>query len=207
MIYLIGGAPRIGKSLIAKIIADSQHIELVATDDIYKKATRTLSPSERRTKFPLPEFSGTASENILTPGQRVELMIVSAKSLEQEIHWVISEAIAKGKSIVVEGVDLLPDFIQKLLTEYGPKNIHAIVMGCLDEDRVMDGLLKDRNPHSWLKEADAVVRRQVAEFAVSCSLRIKELAEQSEVTYVERTDDFDGDMKRYRELLIEGAGT
>jgi 2-phosphoglycerate kinase len=201
MIYLIGGAPRIGKSLIAKIVADGQHIELVATDDIYKKATRTLTPSERRTKFPLPEFSGTASENILTPGRRVELMIVSAKSLEQEIHRVISEAIASGKSIVVEGVDLLPELIQKLLAEFGPEKIHAIVMGCVDESRVMDGLLKDRNPHSWLKEADAIVRRQVAAFAVNCSLRIKELAEQSNVTYFERTDDFDADMVSCLTLL------
>ncbi len=196
MIYLIGGAPRVGKSIAAKAIAHATSTAPFSTDDVCGQISTAMSEEERALKFPLPGFSGDPTENTLSPEDRVKLQIVSAQSLEPEIDRMIADAVSNQETLILEGVHLLPDHVRSLVEQYGLKNISPVFVGSEDVGRVVEGIQKNTNPNNWLKESDPAVIRQVAEFAAAFSAWIRDEAERNSLIYMERSDDFEGDMKR-----------
>lgn len=202
MIYLIGGAPRVGKSFIANSLAQQVKARIVATDDLCSRVLSATPEEERASKFPWPVFSGIASENTHTPEERVRLQIIEARSSEAEIDRVVTEAIHDPQFLVVEGVHLLPDHVRKLQEKFGRDRVHAIFVGSQDIERVLDGMAKNTNPHDWMKEANAEVQRQVAEFVVAYSGWIKAEASKNGLRYIERTEDFTHDIEEVTDLVI-----
>lgn len=202
MIYLIGGAPRVGKSIVAKKIAETIEAAFVSTDDIYRQVTKELSEETRKEKFPLPDFSGTASENVLTPEERVELQLVCAKSLEPELDKIILQAFSRNEGLIVEGVHLLPEHVHQLAMQYGSTKLAALFIGLDDVDRVAEGIVNNTSPDNWMRESDPEVIRQVAEFVAAFSARIQKEAIKNDLSYQERTEDFEGDVNRFSESLL-----
>ncbi|MEK7452059.1 MAG: hypothetical protein AAB664_01865 [Patescibacteria group bacterium] len=200
MIYLIGGAPRVGKSLMAKKLAEETKSHFISTDDVCGEFVSGLSEGQRTQQFPMPNFSGEASHNTMQPKERVDLLIVSAKSLEQELDRIIGDAIQKQETIVLEGIHLLPSHVRGLEEKFGTENVFAIFVGSSDLDLVVDGIYKNTNPHNWLKDSDEAVIRQVAEFVAEFSLRIKKEAEENSITFIVRTNDFESDVSRFMEM-------
>ena len=184
MIYLIGGAPRVGKSIAAKRIAEIKHANFISTDDLCSRIIETLSDTERRERFPLPSFSGTASENVLTPQERVDFQWISARSLEPEIDKIVKDTISSGKSTVIEGVHLLPDHVRALIESNGLQNIQSLFVGLKDVNRVVDGIMKNSSADNWMKESSPAVIRQVAEFVAASSVRLQEEAVQNHLSYL-----------------------
>ena len=191
-IYLIGGAPRVGKSVAAKALAEKTGFQLISTDDL--------------DTFPCPGFSGTSSENTLSPDERVKLQEVSAQSLEPELDRRIHEAMEHHQNLIMEGVHFLPSHVKQLIKKYGAEKIHAIFLGSKNLTRIIDGMDKNTNPNDWLQKASGVVRRQVGEFVIASSQRIHERAERDRLPYYERTDDFNQDIKNIIESLTGPRG-
>jgi 2-phosphoglycerate kinase len=202
MIYIIGGAPRVGKSIVAKRLAQDTAASFVSTDDICDKLSDSLSETERAIKFPLPGFSGTASENVLTPEKRVELSIISAKSVEPEIDRIISNAITKDESLVIEGVHFLPEYVRELLSKYGSDKIQALFVGSTYVKAVVDGIMKNTSPDNWMRDSHPDVIRQVAEFVSALSRYLEKEAEKYHLAYKERTVDFERDVVTIKEMSL-----
>ena len=203
MIYIVGGAPRVGKSIVAKKVSEGASATFISTDDVCHNMSSALSEEERNKQFPLPGFSGTASENVLTPEKRVELSIVSAKSLEPEIDRLISEALKKDGSLVIEGVHLLPEYVQRLLTQYGAETFHVVFVGLTNVDRVVEGIMKNTSPDNWMRESDSHVIHQVAEFVAAFSQYVEGESKQHHLFYQERTEDFERDIALLVEQLLD----
>lgn len=202
MIYLIGGAPRVGKSVLAKRVADALRIPCISTDVLCSKTTKAFSVEEKNARFPLPPFSGTASENTLTPEARVELQLLSAKSLEPEMEALIAEALSQQEPLVIEGVHLLPEYVRSLLTQQTATSIRTLFIGQTDMNAVVEGIQKNTNTDNWMRESDLAVIRQVAAFVAAFSAHIHQEASILDLPYHERTTDFEGDMKRFADFFV-----
>jgi len=198
MIYLIGGAPRVGKSVVAKLVADRQYAVLIAMDDLGERVKSFFSQE----KSLVPNFSGDAAENTLTPKERVKLHVKSAPMFTAEVDDMVAKAVARGESLVIEGVQLFPEHVKSLLTQYGSENFRVLFIGWNDVDGVVSGIVKNTNSNNWLRESDAEVIRQVAEFVVTYSAYVRDEAKKHNLPYQERTGDFDGDVKKYGEMLM-----
>lgn len=203
MIYIVGGAPRVGKSIAAKKASERVHATFISTDDVCSRVSNELSEEARKIQFPLPGFSGTASENVLTPEKRVELSVVSAKSLEPEIDRLISEALRKDESLVIEGVHLLPEYVRQLFAQHGAENFHVVFVGLTNVDSVVEGIMKNTSPDNWMRDSNPDVIRQVAEFVASFSLYIRGGSKQNDLFYQERTEDFEDDVRLLAERLFD----
>ncbi len=186
---------------MAHALVQNTKANLISTDDLRSKVFHETPESEREAKFPLSGFSGTASENTLTPEKRVELQITEARSLQTEINRVVAEAIHDPQFLIIEGVHLLPDHVQKLREQFGGENIHVIFVGSHNIECVLEGMARNTNPNDWMKEADADVQRQVAEFVVAYSRWIKAEASKNALRYVERTEDFEHDLQEVVDLV------
>lgn len=108
MVCLIGGAPRVGKSIAAKRFAEKRGIKPISTDDLVEKVKPSLSEEEKLKAFPWECFSGDSSENTLTCKERVNRQEVCARSLEPKMDRLIGEAVKDGHSLVIEGVPFSP---------------------------------------------------------------------------------------------------
>lgn len=202
MIYLIGGSPRVGKSVLAKAVVEATGSELVATDDLCREAKARLPEDERHVKFPLSGFSGNPDENTLTPDEWVALQTTSAHSLEPEINALVKVAVQSGRMLVIEGVHLLPELVEKLVEKFGEKAVHAVFLLSGDAELVIGGMAKNTNPHDWLKGADAAVCHQVAEASAALGRWVKGAAAQKNLRCVERTDDFKRDITAATGMLL-----
>lgn len=183
MIYLIGGAPRIGKSIIAKELAQKIGAELVATDDL------------EMPKNDLPElsFSGDPAENILTSDERVSLQVSHSELSEPNIEHIISVAFNEQKNLVLEGIHLLPSAVAKYVQKY---SVAAVFIGWRNADAVFNGMALNNSPTDWLKDSAEMVRRQVADFTLAFSEYIVTETEKYGLSYMERSEDFKGDIQK-----------
>lgn len=202
MIYLIGGAPRVGKSTLAKKIADSTKSHLVSTDTLCRRMIENLSAEEKRLLFPVPSFSGTASENTLTPEERILLQGISAKSVEPELEKIIAQALSKNESLVLEGIHLFPNYVHQLLLKRGPTKFTTLFIGQTATDLVVEGIVKNTSPNNWLRESNPDVIRQVADFVAVFSKYIQEEAALHDLIYQERTPIFESDLERFSQYLL-----
>lgn len=201
MIYLIGGVPRVGKSIVARAVAERSGAQLISTDDVCGAFKATLPEAERDARFPFPGFFGDASNNVLTVEELVAAQMTSAKSLQPEIERLIAEAAQTDASVVIEGVYLLPEYVRSAIERHGPDKISALFIGSSDADLVVDGIRNNARPDNWMRETDIVVIRHVAQFIVALNARLRAEAEQNGIAYQERTTDFEGDVRRFTEAV------
>ena len=189
MIYLIGGAPRIGKSIIARELANKIDAKFVSTDDLEMPKGGLTWPS----------FSDNPLENTTTPSERVNLQIEISKALEPTIENLITKASYEQKNVVIEGIHLLPSHVVQYIQKYSAK---AIFIGWKDAMAVLAGMAQNDNPNDWLKDANEDVRRQVVGFTVAFSEYIEPEAKKYGLSYIERTENFVEDVKHVISMLI-----
>jgi len=204
MIYLLGGAPRIGKSIAAKRLAEQIGARLIKADDVGVDYANSLHEDERAEKLPFPGFSGDPQDNKLAPAELTRLQLVDAKSLEPELARLISEAQAAGTPLVLEGVQILPEFVRSIINRSGPENLHALFIGSTDAARAIDGISKNTSPDDWMRDSDTEVIKQVAAFAVDFSVWLKKACADAGLPYFERTDDFQKDLDFIVNSLLQG---
>jgi hypothetical protein len=204
MVYLIGGAPRIGKSIAARKLAAQLGIQALTADEIGSEYSAKLPEAERIEKFPFPGFSGNPADNTLSPKELTRLQIIEAKSMEPEFRRLIAEAVAAGRDFVLEGVQVLPEFAKDIVEHSQPGTVKILFVGSEDVSRIIDGMAKNTSPDDWLRDSDAEVIKQVAAFAVDFSAWLKKACADAGLPYFERTDDFQTDLEHIVGSLLQG---
>jgi 2-phosphoglycerate kinase len=193
MIYLIGGAPRIGKSTIAKQLAQSIGGRFVATDEL-----------EVPNKDPSVIFYSGAEKNIQTPDERIEAIINEAKQKTPLIENVINSSVKESRDTVIEGVHLFPVYVAKFMQTHGEANIKAISIGSTDIELILNGMRYNTSPNNWSKDFTQAVLRQIALFTRAFSEYVRDESQKYHLQYQERSNDFQKDtLDVLRELSIE----
>ncbi|MEK7625279.1 MAG: hypothetical protein AAB467_02930 [Patescibacteria group bacterium] len=185
MIYIIGGAPRVGKSIIAGRLYAKIGARLISTDNL-EMPSNNLEPIG---------FFGNSEENILTPEARVELQIAEANLLQKTIQQIISKSVIGHEDVIIEGIHLLPNYVDRVRKEYGLKIIRPIFFGSRNIKLVFSGMVQNTNPNDWLKESSEIVRRQVAEFTCSFSRFLYQETRMYGLEYIEKSDNFESDVE------------
>lgn len=195
MIYFIGGTPRVGKSIIAQEISDKVGGTVISTDKLRDAVFKTTNSKMRPLLFPYQGFSGDASENIISPVQRLHSQIIEANSLHSLINELVIQGLKEQKTLVFEGVHLFPEYIQPFVQTHNNQadRVDAIFLGSRDKTVVLTNIEKDASPNNWLKEADKELQVQVAEFVVACSNYVYNETGKYKLTYIERTNNFETD--------------
>jgi hypothetical protein len=168
MLYFIGGAPRVGKSILSQQVAAQLRIGWISTDLLFDLLR-------------FKKVKGTKGEWNACP----EAIAATAEwffpSLERFVWGINSMA----DSYVIEGVTFLPDHILRLSTKYP---LRAVFLGCskMTPDRF------DRFPghsigYSFLPEK---MRRQFASDIPGWSEYVRKEAERFGYAYIDVSDDF-----------------
>jgi len=183
MIYLVGGAPRVGKSIIAKQFAESISAQFISTDELESSGQEDSVI-----------FYNDAKKNILTPSERIESIRKEAKQIISDINNIIDKAINKQQDTVIEGVHLFPAYVADFIKKFKEDNIKAIFIGSKNIELILEGMALDTSQNNWLKDFNQDVLKQIAVFTKAFSNYVHEESKKYNLIYRERSNDFQKDV-------------
>ncbi len=181
MIYLIGGAPRAGKSVLGQQLAAKLKVSWISTD-LLAELLRVKDDSLKAEWNAAPEAIMATAEWFFPYLER--------------FVWGVSSL---AENYLIEGVSFLPAQVKQLSAQY---QIRSVFLGC--SDMTLDRL--DQFPgcsrgYSFLPEA---MRRQIAQDVPLWSKFIQQEAERFGYPYVDTINDFPQRLFEAETLLTTG---
>ena len=183
MIYLIGGAPRVGKSILSHLVAAQLRIGWISTDLL----------------FDLLRYKKVAGTD---GGWNADPQAIAASAewffpcLERFVWGVSSMA----ESYVIEGVSFLPEHVVRLSAQYP---IRSVFLGC--SKMTLERF--DRFPgcsvgYSFLPEA---TRQQFTQDIPGWSAFIRNEADRFASPYIDMSDDFPSRLHEAEQVLTSSS--
>ncbi len=183
MIYLIGGAPRAGKTILGQRISTQLKVGWVSTD---------LLMELLRVK----QEEGVKAEWNATP----EAIIANAEWFFPYLERFIWGVSSLAEHYVIEGVDFLPAQIIELSTQY---QIRSVFLGCSQMTlESLDQFPGHSHGYSRLPEA---MRRQIVQDVPLWSEFIRQEAQRFGSPYIDMLSDFPDRLQEAEALLTIGV--
>ncbi len=187
MLYLLGGPPRVGKSIIASEIRQKHAVSTVSTDTLGAVLENVLSPEAAPDLFVFSKFD----EMPIT--ERVKLIrenpaaLIDAVREESHVVWEAVEIFSKrendeGRDVLIEGVAILPELVSQL------ENIHhrVVFIGNQGENH-KENIKKSakENEYDWMRDASDPYISAFAMFVIRMSAYIEQEAQRYGFEYIE----------------------
>ena len=185
MIYLIGGAPRAGKSILAQQLSARLQIGWISTD-LLMELLRVRGDEGAKAEW------NAARENI----------VATAASFFPYLERFVWGVNSMAESYVIEGVNFLPAQVTQLATHY---QIRTLFLGCSAMTLARFDQFPGRSRgYAGLPEA---LRRQIVQDVPLWSEFIRQEAHQFGYPYVDMSDDFAARLQDAEAMLTVGAAS
>lgn len=153
MIYLIGGAPRCGKTILAKKIALKKKISWITTDVLRFVILSHTPKKELKTRFPF-EYIQTAKGQYhfekYSPAVLLKYEIREAVSMWPGVKALIKQFIDCQQDYVIEGVHLLPKLVNQFKGTKYWKHIKLVYLIKKDLKKIKKGIPKNKKEFDWI---------------------------------------------------------
>jgi 2-phosphoglycerate kinase len=196
MIFLLGGPPRVGKSIIASEIRQKHAVSVVSTDSLGAALENVLSPAAAPDLFVFDKF------NKMPMAERVKLITKNPTELieyvrkESLVVWKAVEAFIRrendeGRDVLIEGVAVLPELVYQL------ENIpHQVVFignqGKNNKENIKR--FAEENEHDWMREVSYQYISAFAMFVKQMSIYIEQEAKKHDFKYIEMDQELFGNV-------------
>jgi 2-phosphoglycerate kinase len=196
MIFLLGGPPRVGKSIIANEIRRDHAVSVVSTDTLGAVLQKVLSPESAPDLFVFDKF------NKLPMAERVKLLMNDPAELidyvrkESYVVWKAVEAFIRrendeGRDVLIEGVAVLPELMSRL--EDIP---HRVVFIGNQGENHKENIKKsaEENEHDWMRDVSDQYISAFAMFVKWMSSYIEQEAKKYGLEYIEMGKELFGNV-------------
>lgn len=205
--YFIGGAPRIGKTILSIALAQKVGSPFVVSTDSIRNAAKKACSDKNSDLFVLNRTENVPEEEWLKEHSELPQNVIEYQNRESIALWpsIVSfcNSFCEDDAIhIVEGVALLPLLISQMKSR--PK--HIFYIGNTSERHVQSMLNFAKNFPQWdwmggSGYSDEKIKA-MANFVREMSLYFKTEAEKYEFTYYEISDDgFDGSIAKIVEKV------
>lgn len=187
MIYLLGGPPRVGKTIIAGEIRQKTAVSVISTDTLGAVLEKVLSPETTPDLFVFERF------NHMPPAERAKMIRKDPSTLieyvrkESRVVWEAVEAVLRreneeGREILVEGTAVLPELVSQLKgVPY--RAVFIGNQGVGHEANIKKSI--EAHPHDWMRDASDEYISAFAMFVNRMSTAIEQEAERYDFEYIE----------------------
>jgi 2-phosphoglycerate kinase len=195
MIYLLGGPPRVGKSIISSEIRRKHAVSVVSTDTLGAVLEHVLSPEAA------PDLYAFGKFDEMPMAERVKLMAKDPAELidyvrkESLVVWKAVEAFIRreddeGRDALIEGVAVLPELTSQL--EDIPYRV--VFIGNQGDHRENIKQSAEENEHDWMRGAGDRYIGAFATFVNRMSAYIEQEAKNYGFEYIEMDNELFGDV-------------
>ena len=205
MIFLLGGAPRVGKSIISSEIRQKHAVSVVSTDTLGAVLENVLSPEAAPDLFVFSRF------NEMPVADRVKLMVndpaelVDYVSRESRVVWKAVETFIRreddeGRDALIEGVAVLPELVNQL--EDIP---HRVVFIGNQGNKHKENIKKyaEENEHDWMRGVSDQYVCAFAMFVERMSAFIEQETKKYGFEYIEMDEELFWDVT---EKIVKSLG-
>ena len=193
MIYLIGGAPRCGKTILSKKIAAKNRVSWISTDTIRSMVLACTSKAQRDKKFPYEKLQSeqeAAPYTDIAKNSSQKLLraeITESRSLWSSTQKMIEHLIDCQENYIIEGVHLMPALVHQLKGTRYWRKIRLIFLVKLNLEEIKSGFHLNTSSHDWLSSA----------------LKNKPLLEKTARMVQTKSAYIAGQAKRYKFAMID----
>ena len=133
---LIGGAPLSGKTTLSRKLAKNNNAVELSTDSVRTWMQSLVSEEEYSDLFYASEMTAEEFYEIYdTPQKVIDGEVNEGKQVEKGILAMLDSAIT-WDHLIIEGIALSPEFINRLKTKYVDRDIEVIVLVDENKDRI-----------------------------------------------------------------------
>lgn len=183
MIYLIGGAPRVGKSILCQQVAAQLRIGWISTD-LLIDLLRVKEEDSVKTEW------NAAPESIIAVAEWFFPYL-------DRFLWGVS---SMTKSYVLDGVDFLPEQLNQLSAQY---QIRAVFLGC--SQMTLETLAQFPGSSPGYATLPESLRQQIAHDVPLWSEFIRQEAQRFDYAYVDMANDFPQRLAEAEAVLTKGV--
>jgi 2-phosphoglycerate kinase len=196
MILLLGGPPRVGKSIISSQIRQKCAVSVVSTDTLGAVLESVLSPDAAPDLFAFGKF------NEMPAAERVKVFMKEPTALieyvrkESHVVWKAVEAFVRrendeGRDALIEGVAVLPELVSQL--DDIPHRV--VFIGNQGKDhRENIKRSAEENEHDWMRNASDQYIRAFAISVKRMSAYVEQEATKYGFEYIEMDRERFGDV-------------
>ena len=156
MIYLIGGAPRTGKTTLGASLAKVKAIPYFSFDHITSVIYPYIPKNKYIDKFPLgnalkeSKFSNDTFYMKYSAEEAVELYFRQAETCWPGIKNFINYALTDEHDLILEGWQIIPYFINQIINQKN-KDYLKIIFLCKNNIKdIIRGIKEDKSKHNWV---------------------------------------------------------
>lgn len=158
MFYLIGGPPRCGKTTLSKKLAIELRLPWLSADTVESMVWASTRKVDLKKKFPKAVMrSKTANSNDVMYNAYTPQAIMQAYKAQARTSWPAIEAMIEaelktGHQYIIEGHQIHPQLVCKLIGKYGKKNIKTIFLVKENIEDIIAGAKKNVANYDWFIE-------------------------------------------------------
>jgi hypothetical protein len=182
MLFLLGGAARSGKSIIARRILAEKNIPFFCLDLLAHGVARTI-----------PQLQVDLDSDDASVGERIWPLVKSVAAM------IIKERI----DYLLEGASLQPKHAQELISEF-PAQVQACFVGYAEAE-VVEKFEQVRRygggSDDWMMQFDDGTVRKELERLIMVSEALREECKKYQLRYFETSMDFDKSVEKVIEFL------
>lgn len=188
MIYLIGGAPRCGKTILSESMAAKNKLSWISTDTIRSVILAHTPKSQIKKKFPYEKLRLERD----APEKLLKAEITEAKTIWPGVRAMIEHLINCRQDYIVEGVHLMPTLVHQLKGTRYWKQIRLVYLVKTDLSEIKDGFLRNTSKHDWLYAALKNVKTmdKAARMVQTKSIYIADQAKKYRFRIIDTATDF-----------------
>lgn len=197
MIYLIGGAPRCGKTILSKQIAKQKGMSWLSTDKIRQMVVACTPRTQQEEKFPYIKLQKAVRPyhdlNDNPPRILLNAEIKESRSIWPSTRKLIEDLVESDEDFVIEGVHLMPTLIHQLKATPVWKQIRLLYLVKTDMNDILTGFHKNTSKHDWLTGAlsNKELLNKVARMVQTKSVYIAQQAKKFGFTVIDTGKDFE----------------
>ncbi len=187
MIYLLGGPPRVGKSIISKTITKEHGINVVSTDSLGAVLESVVDHGIEPGLFIVNRFNEMPAEDKISlmlknTTERINYQVAKNCAVWKAVTPFIKREKDEGRYVVVEGVAVLPELVNQL------QNVayRVVFVGNQGADH-KENIKKSakENEHDWMQDASDEYIDAFVTFVAEMSSYIEKEACKYNFEYIE----------------------
>lgn len=181
MIYLLGGPPRVGKSIIAGEIRRRFAVSVVSTDSLGAVLESVLSPEATPDLFAFGRMP-MAERAVADPAQLMDGLIRESRVVWTAIEAFVRREHAEGRDALIEGVAVLPEMMSRFNAIP-----HRVVFIGNQGERHQENIRSSaaRNAQDWMRGVSDPDIAAFAVFVQRMSARIEQEVKKFGFEYIE----------------------
>jgi len=187
MIYLLGGPPRVGKSIIANEIRQQHAVSVVSTDALGAVLEHVLSPEAVPDLFVFDKFNEMPiAERVKSimqdPAELIDYVRKESYVVWQAVESFVRREYDEGRNLLIEGVAVLPELMKQL----NDISYRVVFIGNQGQNH-RENLQKSaaENEHDWLRNVSDQYMCAYAMFVTQMSAYIEQEAKKYGFEYIE----------------------